>query len=408
MTKLQCVRAIVVCSMMLSLSLAAFGQARPAQGGGQQGGGQPGGGQPGGGQPGGGGRQPGGAQPGIPNQTQQPQNPQTDLLRQIYLTGSVRLGDGSIPPTNVVIERVCGGIVRPEAYTDSKGNFSFVVGGQNAAVFADASVDGPAYGRNGQQGGVSPQSLASCEIRASLPGYISESKILGYRDPLDPEIGIIHIHPLANVNGYTYSITTALAPKDARKAYEKGLEDTKKKKWADAEKDLSKSVELYPKYAVAWYELGRVYQQLNRLDEANHAHLEAIKIDSKYISPYAELATMAAAGQKWSDVEQYTSQMLKLNPFVSPEIYFYNAVGNYNLKNLELAERRARDGIKSDTPHRVPRLNHLLGVILMQKQEYKEAAENMRLFLKYSPNAKDADTVKQQLAEMEKAIAQTQ
>jgi hypothetical protein len=32
----------------------------------------------------------------------------------------------------------------------------------------------------------------------------------------------------------------------------------------------------------------------------------------------------------------------------------------------------------------------------------------MRLFLKYSPNAKDADTVKQQLAEMEKAIAQTQ
>jgi tetratricopeptide (TPR) repeat protein len=392
-------KMIAIVSLMLSLSLLSFGQARGGQGGGQTGGGQTGGGA---------GRQPGGNQPTIGNQPTQQQQPQPEMPRTIYLSGSVRLGDGSIPPTNVVIERVCGNIVRPEAYTDSRGNFSFIVGGQNAAVFADASVES-SISRGGQQQGVSPQSLTGCEIRASLPGFISDSKILGFRGALDdPEIGVIHLHPLANVNGYTFSITTALAPKDARKAYEKGLDETKKKKWADAEKDFSKSVELYPKYAVAWYELGRVYQQEKKLDEAAHAHLEAVKIDAKYVSPYAELASMAANAQKWDDVEQYTSQMLKLNPFVAPEIYFYNAVSNYNLHNMDAAERRARDGIKNDAQHRVPRLNHLLGTILIQKQEYKEAAENMRTFLKYSPNAKDADAVKQQLAEVEKAIAENQ
>lgn len=96
--------------------------------------------------------------------------------------------------------------------------------------------------------------------------------------------------------------------------------------------------------------------------------------------------------------------MLKLNPYVAPELYFYSAVANYNLHKMDIAERRAREGAKSDTQHRVPRINHLLGLILAQKQEYKEAAENMRLYLKYSPTAKDADSVKQQLAEMEKAI----
>src|SRR5207244_12218861 len=158
-----------------------------------------------------------------------------------------------------------------------------------------------------------------------------------------------------------------------RKAYEKGLDDIKKRKWADAEKELSKSVELYPKFAVAWYELGRAFQQQKKFDEANHAQLEAIKIDSKFISPYGELATMAANQQKWDDVDQYTSQMLRLNPYVVPEIYFYSAVANYNLQKLDLAERRAREAAKADAQHRVPRINHLLGLILEQKQEYKEA-----------------------------------
>src|SRR6266566_869434 len=132
---------------------------------------------------------------------------------------------------------------------------------------------------------------------------------------------------------------------------------------------------------------------------------EAIKIDSKFVSPYGELATMAAVQQKWGDVDQYTSQMLKLNPYVVPEIYFYSAVANYNLQKLDLAERRAKEAAKADAQHRIPRINHLLGAILADKHDYKGAAESLQIYLKYSPDAKDADAVKQQLAEIEKALA---
>jgi Tfp pilus assembly protein PilF len=354
----------------------------------------------------GGGRVPSGSQPTFGDQTTRPGGGATNgNPQQIYLSGSVRLGDGSIPPASVVIERVCGNLIRPEAYTDSKGNFSFMVGGQNPPVFEDASIQGTP--RPGQQNGVDPRTLSGCQLRANLAGFISDSVNIGFRQSLDdPEVGIIHIHRLENVEGYSYSLTTALAPKDAQKAYAKGQDDIKKTKWADAEKDLSKAVEVYPKFAVAWYDLGRVYQQEKKLDDANRAHLEAIKNDPKFISPYGNLATIAAAQQKWPDVDQYTSQMLKLNPYVAPDFYFYSAIANFNLHKNDIAEQRAREAVKLDTQHRIPRINHLLGIILAQKGDYPPAAENMKLYLQYSPNANDAEEVKQQLAEIEKAMAE--
>jgi tetratricopeptide (TPR) repeat protein len=321
----------------------------------------------------------------------------------------VRLADGTPPPTSVLIERVCGNAVRPEAYTNSKGDFSFFIGGANGAVFADASVGGsdplfpsPSSGSMGGQSGVNPRDLIGCEIRANLAGFLSDSIMLTFRGAMDDsEIGTIRLHRLGNVEGYTFSITTALAPKDARNAYEKGLDNVKKRKWSDAEKEFVKAVDMYPKYAIAWYELGRVYHQQKKLDDANRAHSEAIKNDPKFISPYGQLALLGVMQQKWDDVATYTSEMLKLNPFVTPDIYFYSAAANYNLQNVDVAEKHAREAARLDPQHQIPKINHLLGIILAQRQEYKDAAENLQTYLKLSPNAPDSETVKQMLAEIE-------
>jgi hypothetical protein len=189
---------------------------------------------PGGGQQRGGGRTQPGVEPPGRDRTQ-PQFPDT-TPRPIYLSGSVRLADGTPPPDAVLIERVCNGIVRPEAYTDSKGNFSFQVGGQRGAVFADASVGNDPFstgfggdGGPGERGGVSARDLTGCEIRANLAGFQSDSIMLTFRGALDdPEIGMIRLRRLANVEGFTFSATSAAAPKNAKSAYEKGIENAKK------------------------------------------------------------------------------------------------------------------------------------------------------------------------------------
>ena len=257
----------------------------------------------------------------------------------------------------------------------------------------------------GGRGGFNERDLSGCELRATLPGFRSEVVNLSGRRSLDnPDVGTIILHRLAKVEGFTFSATTAYAPKDAKKAYEKGTQLVKKKKLDEAEKELQKAVDSYPKFAAAWYELGTVYQQQKKFTEAKEAYQQSLKADEKYVNPYAQLARLAGAEGKWPETSEYAEKVIKLNPYFSPEIYYINAVANFNLSKFSEAEENAREAAKQDAQHRNPRINHLLGVILAQKEAYPEAAENMRTFLKRVPEGPDADNVKKQLAEVERRM----
>jgi Flp pilus assembly protein TadD len=332
------------------------------------------------------------------------------------LSGKVVMDDGTPPPESVVIERVCNGMPRPEGYTDSKGRFSFQLG-QNQGVFMDASVSGsdPGFGGMGNsrmpgmdgRGGntVTERDLMNCEIRAALPGFRSSVVSLAGRRSLDnPDIGTLILHRLAKVDGFTFSATTAFAPKDARKAFEKGQNASKKKKWEEAERELQKATTEYGQFAAAWYELGMVYQQQSKFDDARRAYGESIKSDAKFISPYGQLARIAASEKKWEEAAENAGKVIKLNPYYSPEPYFLSGIANLNLNNIDVAEEHAREALKMDANHRNPKIAHLLGYILAQKQDYAGAAESMRAYLKFAPNANDADQVRQQIAEMEKRL----
>src|SRR5437762_5990298 len=218
-------------------------------------------------------------------QTPTPTNPNDqmnrfpDQQRPIFISGKVMLDDGTPPGDSVVIERVCNGNPRAEAYTDSKGRFSFQLG-QNQGVMQDASMGSSGRGGFGGYGnqdngplgssqsrggfggsgsGISERDLMGCEIRAALPGFRSESVNLSGRRAFDnPDVGTIILHRLANVEGVTISAVAMQAPKDAKKAFDKGRDFLKKKKAAEAEKELEKAVQIYPKYSNAWFELGRI------------------------------------------------------------------------------------------------------------------------------------------------------
>lgn len=349
-----------------------------------------------------GGGQPNTPSPGQGNSQREPRFNEPEQ-RILYLSGQVKLLDGTVPPDRVVIERVCGGSVRPEGYTDSKGNFSFQVGGRNSNVFMDASVASD-FRLEGARG-VNERELAGCEIRANLAGFISESISLGFRHALDdPDIGIIRLRPLANVEGFTFSITSAMAPKDARKAYENGSEKIQKGRWAEAEKELVKAVKSFPKYAIAWFDLGYAYQKQQKLDEASKAYHQALQADSKFVNPYGQLAYLSLSQSKWDDALDYASRMLKLNPYVGADVYLYSAIANYNLGKADVAEEHARQAAKIDSDRKIAKIHHLLGVILKDKKDYAGAAESLRLYLKLNPKAPDASAVKQDLEEIDRNL----
>ncbi len=330
-----------------------------------------------------------------------------DQRRPMVLSGKVTLDDGSPPPGPVTIERVCAnGRPRAEGYTDSKGRFSITLG-QEGDVMPDAS-ESPTKSQMGglgtPGGGVRERDLQTCDLRATIPGFRSETiSLSGHRYMDNPDVGTMILHRLANVEGFTTSATLAMAPKDARKAYDKGLEDVKKSKPDDAQKEFQKAVDLYPKFAPAWYELGRVYESRDHVDKARDAYQQAVSADPKYINPYERLYLLDGREAKWQQVADTTDKVLHLNPYDFPAAYYYNAVANLQLGNLDPAEKSARGAVKLDTAHTNPRSNYILGIILAQKQDLKGAAECLRAYLQLAPDAKDSDKVKQQLAEMEKS-----
>jgi TolA-binding protein len=327
----------------------------------------------------------------------------------MFISGKVTVDDGIPLTDSVAIQSVCRGQTHTEGYTDSRGTFSLQLGGpMGGGGISSAEDTGPGFstraGGNPGAGGAPRRDLRDCDLQAVLPGFTSQVVGLATKisDFGNADVGTIVLHRLQHVDGLTISATSAMAPDKARKDYEKGREDEKKGKLDAAKEKFQKAVEIYPNYAVAWYELGRIQLHDKDVPAAKNSFEASVKADPKYVSPLGELATIQVQEQHWSEVVQTTDQLLKLNPLSFPDAWFYNGVANYNLQAYDKAEKSTRQGLSTDVQHRFPKMEYLMGMILIHKKDYQGAAAHMRAYLQLAPNAAEAETAQKQIAELER------
>jgi tetratricopeptide (TPR) repeat protein len=343
--------------------------------------------------------------------------------RPIYISGKVVIEDGSVVPQNVTLERVCSGIAKTVAYADSTGRFSFPWNDRSMIV-SDASDAGSGGARSASSGGFgSSQSagggntlaadpfgnrMMNCALRASVAGFTSDTVDLFNRKTADsPDVGTIVLHRIAGVEGSSISVTSMLAPKDAKKAYEHGLQYLLKNKPNDAAKDFEKAVAVYPKYAVAWVSLGKVRLDQQSIEPARTALKKALESDPKLVTPYIELGLLAAKDANWQESGSYLDRAVELDPVDFPQAWYADAVANYNLKKYDAAEKSAREAVKLDPRHANPRSGYLLGLVLAEKRDYAGAAAELTAYMKLAPNAPDLAQVKDQLGQIEKLMGAT-
>jgi tetratricopeptide (TPR) repeat protein len=340
-----------------------------------------------------------------------------DTSRPVYISGKVSIEDGSAVPQNVTIQRVCSGISKTVAYTDSHGRFSFQWGDRNM-VLTDASDAGSGSARNASTGGFgSSQSaggasalapdpfgnrMINCALRANVAGLTSDTISLFNSRSDSPDVGTIVLHRMAGVEGLSISATSVMAPKDAKKAYEHGLQSLLKNKPGDAAKDFEKAVAVYPKYADAWVSLAKLRLEQQSTEPARAALTKAMEADPLLVTPYVELGLLAATDAKWQESGKYLDRAVELDPVDFPQAWYADAVANYNLKKYDAAEKSARAAVKLDPRHANPRSGYLLGLVLAEKQDYAGAAAELTAYIKLAPNAPDLAQVKEQLAQFEK------
>jgi tetratricopeptide (TPR) repeat protein len=341
------------------------------------------------------------------------------VARPVYISGKVAMQDGSPVPPSVTIQRICSGMTKIVAYTDSRGRFSFQWNNGNE-VISDASDAGSprvhaGFGGSQSAGAANPMAsdpyssrIMNCQLRANAAGFTSDAvNLVNRRTGDDPDIGLIVLRRIPGIEGTSVSVTSMMAPKDARKAYEQGLQSVLKNKPADAEKEFEKAVAVYPNYADAWVSLGKLRLRRQSVEPGRTALLKAIELDPKLIVPYLELGFLSVSQAKWQASADYMGRAVELDPVDFPEAWYANAVANYNLGKYDAAEKSAREAVKLDPRHANPRSGYLLGLVLAEKHDFAGAAAELKTYMQLAPGAPDAAQVKDQLAQLEKLMGQS-
>lgn len=355
----------------------------------------------------------------FPSTGTQPSQPGDEYV--MFLGGRIATNDGGSVPMDTLVARVCNNRVRQQVYASPKGDFSMQLGSQ-ADSFPEASADETASstmaGRNSIMG-IPRHELETCDLRVTASGFHSRDVTLLGLDPSggSVNIGVIVVDRGKKIEGATLSAIPYQAPKDARKAYEKGLQAGRNGKLAEAGKYFETAVELYPKFVNAWFQLGTVLQKENQKDAARKAFTQATTLDTKFLPPYLFLASMAYEAENWTEVLKLTGHLLALDPLNQADVtvytldldplnyaeaYYFNSMANYKLNKIEEAEKSALAADHLDLRTHFPQLHLLLAEIFARKNNYARAIEELQTYLAMAPQAKDAPQQREKLARLEK------
>jgi Tetratricopeptide repeat len=290
-------------------------------------------------------------------------------------------------PIPVII--TCKGAAESASQTDSSGHF----------LIRPAKISGEL----GVQGDTKRQMevrYEGCVVSASLIGFDSTEITITHRNLReDPDLGTITLKRKSG-GASSSSGSRESIPPAALKSFDKARAQLIDQKPDHAQKELEKAVQIYPQFAEAWYQLGRL-QAATDSQSAHESFTKAAAADTSFVSPYEQLAAMAIQGGKWKEALENTSHILQIEPAGTPQIWYFDALAKVQLGQVDAARTSALKALSMDPLHQVTSTEQLLGVIFTLKKDYPTALEHLRSCLTYLPPGPKADTVKRQIAQVE-------
>jgi tetratricopeptide (TPR) repeat protein len=292
----------------------------------------------------------------------------------------------------ILISVICNGTSVYTTQTDPKGDFQISYPLPENATQSDAERQMETH-------------YEGCTVQPSFTGFHATTTTItqhNLRD--DPDLGTLILSRAGGRTAATaVSATIESAPASAVKSFDKARMELLEQKPDRAEHDLEKAVQIYPSFAEAWYQLGRL-QQASGSADAEKSYSNAAKADPQFVLPYEQLATLAAQDGKWQAVVDNTNRTLQLDPAGSARTWYLNALGNFQLGKANVAQASALKSLAMDPTHTIPNTEQLLAVVLARKADYAGALSHLRNCLSYLPKGQGADVVKQQIAQLERRL----
>lgn len=197
-------------------------------------------------------------------------------------------------------------------------------------------------------------------------------------------------------------------PDEAKKFYERGVSELRQKNEKEGFENLKKALDVFPNYFLALDRLGTEYAARGRTDanyfEAARILLtKALEVNPRSFSSMFGLGfTQYHLGMVKQAVDNLEHAINVYND--SPNAYLWLGIAQKRVGNLVHAEvslKRANElgkGKEAD-------VHWQLAGLYSDQKRYAEAAAELELFLKTKPDARDAEKIKQLIAQLRQKAA---
>jgi Tfp pilus assembly protein PilF len=293
----------------------------------------------------------------------------------VVLKGKVTMEDGTPPPFQVSVERLC---------SDSRNG-----------------VPGPLVSKKGEwvwRLEIDAFDQRACTFRAVITGYTSTEADASHinvtsHDPMYTVPTLVLIPNTADPTAVRFNEGTI--PGKAKAAVTRALKAMDARDYEEARKGFQEAVTGSPKFAQAWHALGLVDDNLDKPAESREAFQHAIEADPKIMPSYAMLARICIRTKDWQCGLTTAESLIRIDvKHEYPEIYIHRAVAQYELQDLAGAQTSIAEALRLDSRHKRPRAEYIQGRILEANGDMSGAREHMSKYLELDVNAPDIDAVK--------------
>jgi tetratricopeptide (TPR) repeat protein len=188
-------------------------------------------------------------------------------------------------------------------------------------------------------------------------------------------------------------------PKEALKHFEKGVALAQSANPTDAIGELSQAVQIAPAFVPAHIELGKVYLKSGRLDLAVDSFTSALRYEPKSFDARINYGIALFAKGSYPEAETSLNEAAKLNATaVTP--HYYLGLMYIREKKLDPAQKALETGALLKGSSNFPLLHKYLGGVYLAKNLKAQALKELETYLTLDPNAKDADRLRQTIADL--------
>lgn len=185
-------------------------------------------------------------------------------------------------------------------------------------------------------------------------------------------------------------------PAEARKEFEKASKASGEGKTEEVVTHLRRAVSIYPRFVMAYNDLGAQLLAQGKLDEAAEELATAVRLDEKAFNPALNLGIVLVHQHRFAEAAVILGKANSLEAN-SPSARLYSGLASMGLGNLEAAERDfkaayAFGGSKFAVAH------FHLGQLYLSRGDKEAALNSFQTYLKEVPDAVNGEQVRKTIA----------